>query len=266
MTDSQAERPEEPDPERGGGAPAEPAPAVPLGRAGPPRTLVLAHRGGEFDLPDNSLAAFRRLATFPVDGVELDLQASADGALVVTHDVHLGGQPIETMTLAEIREMQGPDVPPDLAIPVFEDVLRELPNHYVVNVELKARDVERALIQAIDAAHRRQSVVVSSFDAAPLLALRRLAPEIRSGLVAGIRVADLLKAAKRALADVVCVEEQLANESLVRHMHRNGVAVFVWTVNEEDDLRRCFALGVDAVITDYPERALELRSRLASAS
>lgn len=256
MMDEGLEPAEDPDPQPGGGA-AE--------AAGLPRTLVLAHRGGEFDLPDNSLAAFRRLAALPVDGVELDLQATADGALVVTHDVHVGGQPIETMTLEDLRDMQGRDLDPDLAIPTFEDVLRELPNHYLVNIELKVRQAERALIRAVDAAHRRQSVVVSSFDAAPLLVLRRLAPEIRCGLVSGIRVADLLKLAKRALADVVCVEEQLANESLVRHMHRNGVAVFVWTVNEPEDLTRCFALGVDAVITDFPERALEFRARAAAA-
>lgn len=250
MKDEGRDRAEDPDPQPAGGA---------------PRTLVLAHRGGEFDLPDNSLAAFRRLAGLPVDGVELDLQVTADGALVVSHDVHVGGMAIEAMTLDDLRDLQGRDLDPELAIPSFEDVLRVLPNHYLVNVELKVRQAERALIHAIDAAHRRQSVVVSSFDAAPLLVLRKLAPEIRCGLVSGIRVADLLKLAKRALADVVCVEEQLANESLVRHMHLNGVAVFVWTVNESEDLTRCFALGVDAVITDFPERALDVRGRAAAA-
>lgn len=245
-----------------------PAPAGPPAPAAPAlsRTLVLAHRGGESEFPDNSLAAFRRLVNLsvngvPVDGVELDVQATADGVLVVTHDIHLGGLPIETMTLDDLRELQGADLSPDLAIPTFEDVLRVLPNHLVVNVEVKVRRVERALIRAIDAAHRRQTVVISSFDAAPLLIVRRLAPEVRCGLVAGVRVADLLKQAKRALADVVSVEEHLANESLVRHMHQNGVAVFVWTVNEPEDLERCFRIGVDAVITDHPERALELRTR-----
>jgi glycerophosphoryl diester phosphodiesterase len=258
-----AGRDEEPDPRSGGPAP----PAAP---GGLPRTLVLAHRGGESDFPDNSLAAFRRLVALsvngvPVDGVEIDVQATADGVLVVTHDVHLGGWPVDAMTLADLRELQGADLDPDLAIPTFEDVLRVLPNHLVVNVEVKVRQVERALIRAIDAAHRRQTVVISSFDAAPLLVLRRLAPEIRCGLVAGVRVADLLKQAKHALADVVCVEEQLADESLVRHMHQHGVAVYVWTVNEPHDLERCFRLGVDAVITDHPERALDLRGRLRPA-
>jgi glycerophosphoryl diester phosphodiesterase len=258
MTGDLPGREEEPD-ERDA-QPAAPAPAPAR-----PRTLVLAHRGGECEFPDNSLAAFRRAVGLAVDGVELDAQATADGVLVVAHDIHLGGLPIEAMTLADLRELQGSDLAPDLAVPTFEDVLRVIPNHLVVNVELKARQAERALLRAIDAAHRRQTVVVSSFDAAPLLILRKLAPEVRCGLVAGIRVADLLKLAKRALADVVCVEVDLANESLVRHMHRNGVAVFVWTVNEDDDLRRCFELGVDAVITDFPEHALELRARAAAA-
>ncbi len=144
--------------------------------------------------------------------------------------------------------------------------MRALPNHYVVNVELKARQAERALIRCIDVAHRRESVVVSSFDAAPLLVLRRLAPEIRCGLVSGIRVADLLKQAKRALADVVSVEVELADPSLISHMHKHGVAVYVWTVNDAADLERCFQLGVDAVITDHPEQALEVRARCGHAA
>ena len=237
------------------------------GGVGRPRTLVLAHRGAHSQVPDSTLAAFQRAAELSVDGVELDVRSTADGVLVVAHDAHLGGWPIEDMTLEQVRELQGSDLPADLAIPTFEDVLRVLPDRLTVNVELKARQAERALIRAVDTAHLRQRVVVTSFDATPLLVLRRLAPEIRCGLVAGLRVADLLRQAKRALADVVSVQESLVNESVVRHLHQHGIAVYVWTVNEPAALERCFALGVDAVITDVPERALEIRDRSgASAS
>jgi glycerophosphoryl diester phosphodiesterase len=248
-------------------AEAEP-PSAGGGGVGRPRTLILAHRGAHAhsQVPDSTLAAFRRAAELPVDGVELDVRSTADGVLVVAHDAHLGGWPIEDMTLEQVRELQGSDLPADLAIPTFEDVLRVLPDRFTVNVELKARQAERALLRAVDAAHLRQRVVVTSFDAAPLLVLRRLAPEIRCGLVAGLRVADLLRQAKRALADVVSVQESLVNESVVRHLHQHGIAVYVWTVNEPAALERCFALGVDAVITDVPERALEIRERSGAST
>lgn len=224
------------------------------------RSLVLAHRGASENWPENSLAAFKAMAGLGVDGVELDVQVTADGIPVVAHDTSIGGQPIDTLEYDGIRELQG-ELSEDVRIPTLDEVLRVVPNHLLVNIELKSEHPHPMLLAAINGAHSRHRIVVTSFNSAPLIALRNTAPEIRTGLVSGIHVADLLARVREALADVVSIYWKLATPELVRLMHDNGVAVYVWTVNDEEDARRVLGLGVDAIITDEPGTIVPLVQR-----
>lgn len=226
-------------------------------------SLILAHRGGAWESPDSCLAAFRKAARLAIDGVELDVQVTADGALVVVHDAHLAGRPIETLTLDEIREIQRGATPADFALPTFEDVLRELPPHFHLNVELKTARAARPLVAAIGAARIRARVVVTSFDSEAIHVVRDLAPDLRRGLILGLPVSDVLAAARSAGAGIVSVERRLLSADLVRGMREGGIGVYVWTVNAPEDLERAFELGADAVISDDPERALAVRARHA---
>lgn len=225
------------------------------------RPLVLAHRGGAWDVPDSCLAAFRRAARLPIDGVELDVQVTADGKLVVAHDAHLAGRAIESLTLDEIRAIQGGGTPADLVVPTFEDVLKELPRHFHLNIELKAPRAVHPLVAAVQTADLSARVVVTSFDAEPIQALRDLAPALRRGLILGLPVADLLGAARAVGAQVVSVERRILSAELVRAMRENGIAVHAWTINAPQDLDGAFRLGLDAVVTDEPERALAIRTK-----
>lgn len=226
------------------------------------RTLILAHRGAPVDLPENSLAAFKALANLGVDGVELDVQVTADGVPVVAHDVSLGGRRIEQLSFRELREIQGEALSEDVRIPTLDEVLRVIPEQFLVNLELKSHHAEPMLASAINGAHSRYRIVVTSFDAPPLLALREAAPEIRTGLVSGMQVADLLSRVRACLADVVSLHWKLATPELVRQMHANGVAVYVWTVNTPGAAERLIDLDVDAIITDEPGTIVPLRDRI----
>jgi glycerophosphoryl diester phosphodiesterase len=202
------------------------------------------------------MAAFKALASLGVDGVELDVQLTADGIPVVAHDVSIGGRRIEALTYSVLRELQGEAIAEDVRIPTLEEVLRVLPAHFLVNLEVKSEHAGPVMATAIDGAHSRYHVVVTSFDAAPLLALRQTAPEIRTGLVSGIPVADLLGRVREALADVVSLHWRLVTPELVRQMHDHGVAVYVWTVNTAAAAQRMIDMNVDAIITDEPDIVL----------
>lgn len=226
------------------------------------RTLVLAHRGAPRESPENSLAAFKGLNALGVDGVELDVQVTSDGVPVVAHDVSLGGRRIETLTYESLREMQGATLRDDLRIPTLDAVLRVIPDHFLVNLEIKSETADPDLAAAVNGAHSRHRIVVTSFDAAPLISVRQTAPEIRTGLVVGMQVADLVGGVRDALADVISIYWKLLTPELVRTMRENGVGVFVWTVNSVPAAERMVELGVDAMITDEPALILPVVNRL----
>jgi glycerophosphoryl diester phosphodiesterase len=202
------------------------------------RPLVLAHRGAPREDPENSLAAFRRLSTLGVDGVELDVQVTSDGVPVVAHDVSLGGHRIEALTYEALREMQGAALQDDMRIPTLDAVLAVIPDHFLVNLEIKSEHSGPNIAAAINGAHSCYRIVVTSFDATPLIRVRQAAPEIRTGLVVGMQVADLLGPVRDALGDVVSVYWKLVTPELVRTMRENGGGADGGAGRRCDDHRR----------------------------
>lgn len=225
------------------------------------RSLILAHRGDHREAPENSLAAFRALGALGVDGVELDVQLTAEGVPIVAHESAIGGLRFDALELDSIRELQGEPPAEDLRISTLEEVLAVLADGLLVNFELKSPEVVPILISLLRDTHARCRLVVTSFHAEALLAVRRKAPEVATGLVSGLHVSDQLSRVREAHADVISLYWRLATPALVDRLQDAGVAVYVWTVNSDVALRQMLELGVDAIITDEPRRALERVSR-----
>ncbi len=238
----------------------------------PGTVRVLAHRGSPTTSAENTVAAILDSLLVGADGVEVDLRLSADGVLVVSHDPDLRrltglALPVASTAWPELRAAAASR---GLALARLEWVLAALAGRPVV-LELKApppmpgaseltAEVLVRQLAALRAADLPLQVTVSSF--APLLvrAVRaQAAGAVRTALLArpGVRPGGVLRQALVDGHDEIHphVLSLLAEPGCVRAAHACGVAVVPWTVNRSRALRRCSALGVDAVITDVPDAA-----------
>jgi glycerophosphoryl diester phosphodiesterase len=213
--------------------------------------LVLAHRGANRLAPENTVPAMREAIDRGADGVELDIHRSADGALVVHHDVDTIVGPIGDLGLARLRE-ELPDLP-ELAEVL--DVCVGL----LVNVEVKDPDPRAAeALVALLEARPTDDVLVSSFDLAVVDRVRGLAPNVPTGFLSfGLDPhAALLLAVEHGHAAVHPDVWTLTNvdvAAFVARAHDLEIRVNVWTVDDGDEVARLRDAGVDAVITDDHE-------------
>lgn len=251
------------------------------------RPLVLAHRGGADLAPENTLVAFQNAVDLGVDALELDVHTTADGTVVVIHDATVdrttdGTGAVHGLTLAELRQLDaGYRFTPDdgqtfplrgqgIVVPTLDEVLTAFPDMRV-NIEIKQSEpaIEAAVKEIIDRTGAQDRVLVGSEYDDVLARFRALAPEIATSAAAGeartFYLAQLLRvsAIYRPLADAFQVPEysgstHVVTPSFVDAAHHHGVKVHVWTVNDAETMRRLLDIGVDGIITDRPDVALEV--------
>ena len=228
------------------------------------RPLIVAHRGAPSRRRENTLAGFRDGIARGAEWVELDLHRTADGALVVFHDFTLGGRRLVRLTLPEAKRrahrLRG------IRLPILDEVLEGLPRAIGVNIEIKAPGIGRELLSLLARHLAAERVLVSSFHHPTISALAGLKPRVATGLLTRRRLRDPASALRRAGANALVQHYAFADTGLVDRLQRAGFAVWVWPVNRERDLRRMLALGVDAIITDYPEKLLRLREAASPTS
>lgn len=208
-------------------------------RAGP--AAVIAHRGFHATAPENTVEAFRAAVALGVDMVELDVQETADGELVVCHE-DVAGRTFDELGAPRLAE----------ALAVLDGV--------AADVEIKSARPDRLAAMLADAgAH-----VVTSFDPGVLRRYAAEAPATRRGLIVEGDERDaaaLLRGAAEAAADFLVLEQTLASDEIVSAASELGPP-FVWSVNDEASLARFLSHPeVGGVITDRPDLALAMRRR-----
>ena len=223
-------------------------------------SLVFAHRGAHLVARENTLDAFRDAVALGVDGVELDVRRSADGALVVHHDPSIEGHVIAETNAEHLPEY----------VPLLGDALEVLKD-VIVNVEIKnlkdssepsyddtgsfARQVLNALGDESDL-----SVTLSCFDLATCESIRTFSPDVYiAWLIWRTPLSSSLKRARERGFNAVNPHFRLASRGAQREAADLGLDLNVWTVNRTKDLRAMAALEVASIITDQPALALQLR-------
>lgn len=235
-----------------------------------PRPQIFAHRGARTVAPENTLPAFARGLELGADGIELDVQASADGHLVVMHDFTLdkttdGTGPVAAQTLDALRRLDaGRKFGAAFAgtrIPTLEEVFDLVGSRGRVNVEIKSMDVQGGpeadgVVALVRARNLFDQVIVSSFNPITLIKLRWLEPKLALGLLYEKPLPAFLRAAW--LSPILAPQAlhpyyPLVDAELMQRARSRGLAVNTWTVNAVDEARRLAALGVDTIITDVPD-------------
>ena len=258
--------------------------------SGQDKPLVIAHQGGDGLWPSNTLFAFEQAAALGVDVLEMDVHATADGVIVVSHDETVdrltdGSGLIKEMTLDELQALDAGyrwNKDPDasypyrgmgLTIPTLEAVFTAFPE-MPLNVEIKQREpsIVADLCALIRQHGRQESVLIASFHYETMLVFRETCPEVAtSATERAIRPFVILNrvfldAVFRPPAEAFQVPEysgdlHVVTERFVRGAHRHNVDVHVWTVDEREDMERLLGLGVDGIITDRPDRLLDVLGR-----
>lgn len=228
----------------------------------PPRPLILGHRGAPYEAPENTFGSFRLALEQGADGVELDVQRSADGAPVVIHDLTLerttdGTGEVRVHGWAELARLHaGPGEP-----------LRRLGEvadwaagaGAWLNVEIKAEGVEAATLGSLERAGMLERTLVSSFLPTVVLEVGKLAPRVRRAVVTEFWDAEVAEIVRDSGAGGVCIHKGLATPARLREMEAMGLSVVVWTVDEPEEIRAVLRAGVAAVITNYPARGVAAR-------
>lgn len=225
--------------------------------------LVIGHRGASADAPENTLAAFALAIEQGADGVELDVQLSADGWPVIIHDDTVdrtsnGSGRVSEMTVAELQRL---DLGMEQTIPTLDELFEAFGPTLLYNVELKSdgllrtglRDsgLEAAVAERIEAHHLESRVLVSSFD--PFCVHRARRYLSRSTPVAFLRESRTWQIAHRLItAEADHPYHALVDEAYMAWARQHKLRVNVWTVDDAAEAQRLVNLGVHGIITNKP--------------
>lgn len=226
---------------------------------------ILGHRGARGHAPENTLQALDAGIRLGAQWLEIDVQLHPEGALLLLHDLTLdrtttGRGSLAGTPLAIVREL---DAGNGQQIPTLQEALECVDKRAGINIELKhgrnlARSVVSALQPYLAAGWPLERLLVSSFHLPELMELKNLAPELPvAPLIYGVPW-DWATCVERLDAAALSVSQEFLEPRLIADVHEQGRLVFVYTVNDQEQMKSLRKLGVDGVFTDYPERAAEL--------
>jgi glycerophosphoryl diester phosphodiesterase len=232
--------------------------------ASPPRPLVVAHRGASAREVENSLAAFRVAAQLGADAVELDVHATADGAIVVHHDETIAGRPIPELSAQQVAALRLANGEP---IPTLAQTLDAIGPRLQVFVEVKSLPLrfDDRLLDALRRGPNPDAYAVHAFDHRIVQRLGARFPALRRGVLSASYPVRPLVALADAGATILWQDRTLVDRALVGALHDANMEVIVWTVDDPADMERLLALGVDGICTNRPEIGRRAVDTLAGA-
>ncbi|QSX29486.1 glycerophosphodiester phosphodiesterase [Shewanella cyperi] len=230
--------------------------------------LIFAHRGASGYAPENTLAAMEKALELGVEAIELDIHA-VEGELMVFHDRRLEGKSdgkgfIRHKTLAELSKVRVRGE----AVPSLWQVLELIRGRCLVNIELKGQGTVAPLVPLYHRAIAElgftpEQLLLSSFNHPYLAQLRQQLPKARLAPLLGSLPLDLAAVAGSLGAYSIHLDVDFISRAMVDDAHRRGVKVYVYTVDDAEEIQALRQLGVDGIFANYPDRA---QAALAVAS
>jgi glycerophosphoryl diester phosphodiesterase len=221
-----------------------------------PRVSRIGHRGAAGHAPENTLAAVRKGIELGVDFVEIDVRRTTDGALVVVHDATVnrttsGKGQVAALTL---RGLSALDAGKGQRIPTVEEVLEVAVGRTGLMLEIKVTGIAHLTVQAVRKAQFQGPVLYASFLHQELTQVRAIAPEATLMVLLDRLPRSPVAYAAQYRPDYVGLRHDRASRDLVDAFHRANVLVWVYTANTLKDIQRAISIGVDGVISDFPDR------------
>jgi len=238
--------------------------------------IRVAHRGASGSFPENTLLAFEKAIEARAEMIELDCQLSGDGHIVVYHDERLhrttGARgAVKDKTLVELKKLDAGKWRKKSfcgqQILTLEEVLDCVNRRVDLCLDIKhyagaPRGIELKLLFVVSHYDYLDRTIFSSFDYNCLRRLKELAPDVRLGVIYdnGIHE-DPFAVAQEIEAASIHVRKELTSRDFLDTAWNAGLDVFVWTVNELREMEKFASLGVQGIVSDFPERLVKLQAR-----
>lgn len=233
---------------------------------------VMAHRGLSADAPENTLYAFSDAISVGADFIELDVQQTRDGVLVVMHDSNLKrttgvNKDIWDVDYADIQNLDaGSWFDPAYAnarIPTLEETLQFVDKRAKLNIEIKptkhgSDTLEQDVAELITRYQYTDACYVTSFSYGSLKKVKEVNPEIRTGYLMSVAYGQFYSL---KYADAFSLNKVFVTSQVVNAAHQQGKQIFAWTVNSMSEVRSLCNLHVDSIITDDPVMVQNVISR-----
>jgi glycerophosphoryl diester phosphodiesterase len=252
--------------------------------------MVIAHRGGRGLWPENTLYAFRHAAQMGVDIIEMDIRASADGALVAFHDEEVvrttdGEGTVADLTLEQLKTLDagytwtndnGATFPfrgVGIQVTTLDEVLTSLPGiRLVTEIKPPSSEVAIALCRLLRDRAMQDNVLVASFHQEAMDAFRQACPTVATGATPreALFFYQLnrfhLDVFQKPEAEALQVPRSVGDTNVLTPRFLSGARKFnmrvhVWTINAVDDMMELVRLGIDGIMTDYPDRLMKVLGR-----
>lgn len=223
--------------------------------------LKIGHRGAKAYVAENTLESVVKALEIGVDGIEIDVHRCASGELVVFHDFTLdrmtnGQGEISKHTLTELKQLK---VSNRFLIPTLEEVLSTIDKKCMLNIELKGKNTAVETCTVVQKYRdnngwKLEDFIISSFQHHELETVYNTDKNLRLGVLTKASVTDALEFAKTINAYAIHPNVALMTRDNVRLAQDEGYKVITWTVNDDDTIARMTSYGVDAIISDIPDK------------
>lgn len=223
--------------------------------------LRIGHRGAMGHEPENTLISFQKALDLGVGMIEFDCLRAKTGEAVVFHDdklKRLSGQKgfVREKTLAQLK---GVTLAKGQRIPTIEEALDTIDRKALVNIELKGRLSLKPALKAINhyVNHKGwayEDFLLSSFIKSKMRQAKKLLPQVPRAALASVTTTGLLNYAHSIQAYSININKKLAKKPFIEKAQHAGFKVYVWTVNDPEEIVELKTLGVDGIFSDFPER------------
>lgn len=238
---------------------------------------IFAHRGYSGKYPENTMLAFKKAVECGIDGIELDVQLSKDGVVVIIHDETLdrttdGTGKVMNYTYEELSKLDASFTFKDLGInriPTLREYFEYVKTlDIITNIELKNgineySGIEEKVIDLIREFNLEKKVIISSFNHYSILKVKKIAPEIKCGFLSESWIINAGKYC--ASYHIECyhpIFNSLTTE-IINELKSYEIEINCWTVNKEQEIKSLFKKKVDSIITNYPELANKIKRKFS---
>ena len=225
------------------------------------KPLVIGHRGAMGHETENTLASVQKALDLGVDGIEVDVFNILSGETVVFHDERVerlanGGGRIEEYNIVDLLQLT---LDGNHKIPMLQDVLKLIDNKVLLNIELKGAGTSDRVNFIMkyyikERGWSPEKFIISSFNWDELREMRRINPDVAIAVLTEDDPLEAIPVAKELKAVAINPDHKKLTKENNEAIKDAGFKIYTWTVNEPEDILRVKRLGVDGIITNYPER------------
>lgn len=232
-------------------------------------SLNFAHRGASGEYPENTMLAFQKAVEMGCDGIETDVQLTKDGVLVICHDELLdrttdGTGILAEKTYEELSKLnaaaQWKDKYKNIRIPTLDELLEfAYDKNILLNIEIKNsvidyKNIEKMIIHKLYHYEIVDKVIISSFNHYSIARCRSIDSSIKLGVLYCSKLYEPWNYAKQIGADALHPLFYTLDDVDIKSIKKANLAINTYTVNEEKYMKQLIALGIDGIITNYPDK------------